>query len=192
MEFSSVRKDEVETRVAILCAGFLQQKKFRVLRRGQNQRSSIAVSEEPDAVSGAMARERVESVWHVQRSLLTPRRISWPTNTSTCTRINQVPACFFLDIFVMSASSKHTPRGKKARSGFAIANVDNGALVQDTETKTLRPAFPLVAFLLPAKSSVSQWVTLPLILMAVGLFRWATGFWSYSGTNYYVYTLDFC
>jgi alpha-1,3-glucosyltransferase len=28
---------------------------------------------------------------------------------------------------------------------------------------------------------VSQWVLLPLILMAVGLFRWVTGFWQYSG-----------
>ena len=81
----------------------------------------------------------------------------------------------------MSLKPAHTPRGKKGRSGFAIVNVDNGALIQDTETKTLRPAFPLVAFLLPAKGRVSQWVTIPLILMAVGLFRWATGFWLYSG-----------
>ncbi len=43
------------------------------------------------------------------------------------------------------------------------------------------PAFPLAAFLWPARGSVSQWELLPLILMAAGLFRWATGLWGYSG-----------
>lgn len=40
-----------------------------------------------------------------------------------------------------------------------------------------------MAFLLPARGAVSQWVTLPLILMATGLFKWATGFWGYSGKS---------
>ncbi|KAL8836100.1 MAG: hypothetical protein Q9170_003048 [Blastenia crenularia] len=31
--------------------------------------------------------------------------------------------------------------------------------------------------------STSQWIILPLILMAVGLFKWVTGFWGYSGFN---------
>jgi alpha-1,3-glucosyltransferase len=43
------------------------------------------------------------------------------------------------------------------------------------------PAFPLAAFLWPARGTVSQWELLPLILMAVGLFRWAAGLWGYSG-----------
>jgi len=58
---------------------------------------------------------------------------------------------------------------------------DNGVLIQDSVTKSPKPAFPLVAFLLPAKGTVSQWLLLPLILMVVGLYRWATGFWGYSG-----------
>ncbi|KAK2629174.1 hypothetical protein QTJ16_002277 [Diplocarpon rosae] len=44
-----------------------------------------------------------------------------------------------------------------------------------------RPSYPLAAFLWPARSSVSQWDTLPLILMAAALFRWAAGLWGYSG-----------
>lgn len=43
------------------------------------------------------------------------------------------------------------------------------------------PSFPLAAFLWPARTSVSQWEVLPLILMAAGLFRWAAGLWGYSG-----------
>ncbi|KAH8812316.1 glycosyltransferase family 57 protein [Xylogone sp. PMI_703] len=43
------------------------------------------------------------------------------------------------------------------------------------------PAYPLAAFLWPARSSPSQWEVLPLILMAVGMFRWAAGLWGYSG-----------
>jgi len=74
----------------------------------------------------------------------------------------------------------HTPR-KKQNDGFATTKSENGALIYDPVTRSSKPAFPLVAFLLPAKGTVSQWVTLPLILMAVGLFRWATGFWGYSG-----------
>lgn len=48
-------------------------------------------------------------------------------------------------------------------------------------TSSSSPQFPLASFLWPAKKSVSQWVSLPLILMVVGLFRWAAGFWGYSG-----------
>ncbi|KAF2460078.1 glycosyl transferase [Lineolata rhizophorae] len=43
-----------------------------------------------------------------------------------------------------------------------------------------QPHFPLVSFLRPAKGE-SQWIVLPLILMAAGLFRWATAMWDYSG-----------
>ncbi|POS82906.1 hypothetical protein EPUL_006305, partial [Erysiphe pulchra] len=44
-----------------------------------------------------------------------------------------------------------------------------------------RQAFPLVYFLWPARNSVSQKIVLPLILIFVGLFRWAAGLWGYSG-----------
>ncbi|UKZ81338.1 hypothetical protein TrVFT333_009110 [Trichoderma virens FT-333] len=43
------------------------------------------------------------------------------------------------------------------------------------------PAFPLAAFMWPARTSLSQWEVLPLVLMVVGLFRWAAGLWGYSG-----------
>lgn len=46
---------------------------------------------------------------------------------------------------------------------------------------TDRPAFPLQAFLWAARGGTSQWVGLPLVLMFVGLYRWAAGFWNYSG-----------
>lgn len=45
------------------------------------------------------------------------------------------------------------------------------------------PTYPLEAFLWPARGSVSQWEIQPLILMVVGLFRWAAGFWGYSGMS---------
>ena len=64
-----------------------------------------------------------------------------------------------------------------------MAAVSNELIISDPVTKVQKPAFPLVSFLLPARSTVSQWVVLPLILMVVGLFRWATGFWNYSGRS---------
>ncbi|GAM86675.1 hypothetical protein ANO11243_046930 [Dothideomycetidae sp. 11243] len=76
----------------------------------------------------------------------------------------------------------HTPR-KKRKSSSAAFQSDNGALIHSTASLQAKPAFPLVAFLLPAKGSVSSWIVLPLILMVAGLFRWATGFWGYSGRH---------
>lgn len=67
----------------------------------------------------------------------------------------------------MAASSPaHKPR-RKANKG----DID----------KLRAPAFPLAAFLWPARTSLSQWEVLPLVLMVVGLFRWAAGLWGYSG-----------
>ncbi|KAF4548970.1 ALG6/ALG8 glycosyltransferase-like protein [Elsinoe fawcettii] len=76
------------------------------------------------------------------------------------------------------SKASHTPRRKRRSSSLPL-NSDNGALIQDGAAQL--PAFPLAAFLLPAKGTVSQWLSVPLILMAVGLFRWALGFWGYSG-----------
>ncbi|THX88442.1 ALG6, ALG8 glycosyltransferase [Aureobasidium pullulans] len=78
------------------------------------------------------------------------------------------------------APTSHRPR-KKRRDDQVSGPRSNALIVTDAETKQQKPAFPLVAFLLPAKGTVSQWIVMPLILMAVGLFRWATGFWGYSG-----------
>ncbi|KAL6871991.1 glycosyltransferase family 57 protein [Trichoderma novae-zelandiae] len=67
----------------------------------------------------------------------------------------------------MSAPSPaHKPR-RKANKG----DID----------KLRAPAFPLAAFLWPARTSLSQWEVLPLVLMVIGLFRWAAGLWGYSG-----------
>ncbi|KAF4583263.1 hypothetical protein GQ602_006407 [Ophiocordyceps camponoti-floridani] len=43
------------------------------------------------------------------------------------------------------------------------------------------PSFVLAAFLWPARCASSQWEVLPLVLLSVGLFRWAAGLWGYSG-----------
>ena len=43
------------------------------------------------------------------------------------------------------------------------------------------PTYPLAAFLWPARTTVSRWAVLPLILIIAGLFRWSAGLWGYSG-----------
>lgn len=80
----------------------------------------------------------------------------------------------------MVGPSPHKPRRKvkKSHNGSEVSSVAPSS-ARSTAT---RPTYPLAAFLWPARSSVSQWETLPLILMAVGLFRWAAGLWGYSGT----------
>ncbi|KAK0656701.1 glycosyltransferase family 57 protein [Cercophora newfieldiana] len=73
--------------------------------------------------------------------------------------------------------SPHKPRRKAKRVGngaSSITSTEPGPLVRT-------PSFPLAAFLWPARGSASEWELLPLILMVVGLFRWAAGLWSYSG-----------
>ncbi|KAI0022995.1 glycosyltransferase family 57 protein [Xylariomycetidae sp. FL0641] len=69
-----------------------------------------------------------------------------------------------------ASPSPHKPRRKAKKT----ANARTEALVRT-------PSFPLAALLWPARSSLSQWEVLPLILMVVGLFRWAAGLWGYSG-----------
>ncbi|KAK3300316.1 ALG6, ALG8 glycosyltransferase family-domain-containing protein [Chaetomium fimeti] len=74
--------------------------------------------------------------------------------------------------------SPHKPRRKVKQAANSTSNIHN---VGTVETMARAPAFPLAAFLWPARGTVSQWELLPLILMAVGLFRWAAGLWGYSG-----------
>ena len=76
-------------------------------------------------------------------------------------------------------ASSHKPR-KKRKEDTPIPR-DSENTVSKTRPKTSYPQFPLAAFLWPAKKYTSQWVILPLVLMVVGLFRWTTGFWGYSG-----------
>ncbi|KAI0483046.1 glycosyltransferase family 57 protein [Xylariaceae sp. FL0804] len=76
----------------------------------------------------------------------------------------------------MAAASPaaHKPRRKTKKTAHFDASVKSEALVR-------APSFPLAALLWPARSSLSQWEVLPLVLMAAGLFRWAAGLWGYSG-----------
>ncbi|KAI8957873.1 glycosyltransferase family 57 protein [Daldinia sp. FL1419] len=74
-----------------------------------------------------------------------------------------------------ASPAPHKPRRKAKKAHFdTTVNVKPEALIRT-------PSFPLAAFLWPARSSLSQWEVLPLILMVVGLFRWAAGLWGYSG-----------
>ncbi|KAJ5219948.1 CAZyme family GT57 [Penicillium chermesinum] len=70
----------------------------------------------------------------------------------------------------------HRPR-KKRRTPVAPGSNNNLIL----NVKNGEPSFPLVSFLWAARAGVSQWLILPLTLMAVGLFRWAVSLWGYSG-----------
>lgn len=70
-----------------------------------------------------------------------------------------------------TSPASHKPR-RKAKKPDLLAR---------SETLVRTPFFPLSAFLWPARSSLSQWEVLPLILMVTGLFRWAAGLWGYSG-----------
>ncbi|KAF2013108.1 glycosyltransferase family 57 protein [Aaosphaeria arxii CBS 175.79] len=81
----------------------------------------------------------------------------------------------------MVSFQTHKPRRRRKIEDGSLAHVTHGTLGLDQTTNTRKPAFPLVAFLWPAKGTVSQWVTIPLILMSAGLFRWSTGLWGYSG-----------
>lgn len=79
----------------------------------------------------------------------------------------------------MAGPSSHKPRRKAKRAGGN--GPSNLPVIMEREALVRIPSFPLAAFLWPARSSVSQWELLPLILMVVGLFRWAAGLWGYSG-----------
>ncbi|KAL8762293.1 MAG: hypothetical protein Q9184_001662 [Pyrenodesmia sp. 2 TL-2023] len=78
-------------------------------------------------------------------------------------------------------TSSHKPRRRKRDD--SPSSKGSGNVTSKSRSGTTTPPYPLAAFLWPAKKSTSQWVILPLVLMAVGLFRWATGFWGYSGFN---------
>lgn len=77
--------------------------------------------------------------------------------------------------------SSHRPRKKRK---VAISSGSNNNLILDLGEGKQSPAFPLVSFLWAARAGVSQWLILPLVLMAVGLFRWAISLWGYSGMRH--------
>lgn len=80
----------------------------------------------------------------------------------------------------MSApSTPHKSRKKKQRQLVRSNTLtDIAKLVPGSDL--INPEFNLVAFLLPARGR-SQWISIPLILIFTGLFRWAVGIWGYSG-----------
>ncbi|KAA8645869.1 hypothetical protein EYZ11_002065 [Aspergillus tanneri] len=77
-----------------------------------------------------------------------------------------------------STPASHRPRKKRK---FPLFSASNDALILETDGGKPTPAFPLVSFLWAARAGVSLWLVLPLILMAVGLFRWAVSLGGYSG-----------
>ena len=78
-------------------------------------------------------------------------------------------------------SSSHRPRKKRKIVQRSETLTDLANL--DPLTNAVQPEFNLVAFLLPARGTTSQWLLIPLILMFTGLFRWVVGYWGYSGFN---------
>ncbi|KAJ5885131.1 CAZyme family GT57 [Penicillium taxi] len=75
-------------------------------------------------------------------------------------------------------TASHRPRKKR---NTPTAPGSNNGLILELNDGIQSPAFPLVSFLWAARAGVSQWLILPLTLMAVGLFRWAVSLWGYSG-----------
>lgn len=99
---------------------------------------------------------------------------------------NATTTLYSYDSVTMVGPSPHRPRrkAKKTTTGndSEVSSVAPPASSRSSSSSSsAKPAYPLAAFLWPARSSVSKWEILPLILMAVGLFRWAAGLWGYSG-----------
>ena len=81
-----------------------------------------------------------------------------------------------------SSSASHRARNKKKLDSPLTRTPTTANIVTvDEQTNTVKPEFPLVAFLWPARGTTSQWILIPLILIAAGLFRWTVGLWGYSG-----------
>lgn len=79
-------------------------------------------------------------------------------------------------------SASHKSRKKRKDFKPLTRTPTTTDIVSVDERSNVSPEFPLVAFLLPARSA-SQWIVLPLILIFTALFRWVVGFWGYSGSG---------
>ena len=60
-------------------------------------------------------------------------------------------------------------------------DVDHGLVLRDVRSKVMSPAFPLAAYLWPARGTVPFEYGILMIIMVTSLFKWSTGFWPYSG-----------
>ncbi|KAM0332368.1 hypothetical protein ACHAQA_002645 [Verticillium albo-atrum] len=84
----------------------------------------------------------------------------------------------------MTGPSPHKARRRAKKpsptptQATTIVNVSSST---KSDAVSKAPLFPLASLLWAARGSASQWEVLPLILMVVGLFRWAAGLWGYSG-----------
>ncbi|KFY42005.1 hypothetical protein V494_02664 [Pseudogymnoascus sp. VKM F-4513 (FW-928)] len=92
----------------------------------------------------------------------------------------------------MATPSPHKPRRKGKKAGNEVSFASNvikhsAGRVKDstgslsTSSTGMKPAYPLAAFMWSARGGVSQWTVLPIVLMVVGMIRWAAGLWGYSG-----------
>lgn len=86
------------------------------------------------------------------------------------------PVCAVAVTMAGASPSPHKPR-RKLKQG----NGSDRPARPRPEALVRAPSFPLAAFMWPARTSSTQWEVLPVILMVVGLFRWAAGLWGYSG-----------
>ena len=84
-----------------------------------------------------------------------------------------------------SSGTPHKSR-KKNKDPSQTMNTSNEVSLSESKASAQTPGFPLVAFFWPTRENTSQWVILPLVLMIVGLFRWCTGLWGYSGAESYL------
>lgn len=122
---------------------------------------------------------------HPQLRLATPRSstlipipLSRHVGPSQWTPYNRL---YSVALIMPPPPSSYRPR--KKRKFVSAFSGSNSALILETESGKSSPAFPLVSFLWAARAGVSQWLVLPLILMTVGLFRWAVSLWGYSGAD---------
>ncbi|KFY26053.1 hypothetical protein V493_04297 [Pseudogymnoascus sp. VKM F-4281 (FW-2241)] len=92
----------------------------------------------------------------------------------------------------MATPSPHKPRRKGKKAGSEVSFASNvikhsaGRVKDSTGSLSasptgVKPAYPLAAFMWSARGGVSQWTVLPIVLMVVGMIRWAAGLWGYSG-----------
>lgn len=81
----------------------------------------------------------------------------------------------------MMSTPTHRARKKKKTEAPPQRTATAQDVIAPGEQGRAGPEFPLDAFLWSARGSTSQWITLPLILIFTGLFKWAVSLWGYSG-----------
>ena len=75
---------------------------------------------------------------------------------------------------------------KRERPGNVVSSDVESALIVCDENGNPHPAFPLVAYFWDARERTSLRYGVVLVLLVIGLFKWATGLWPYSGKRSYL------